>query len=127
MMAVKILREGGLLGVLADVNAHPKEGVFVPFFGVPACTTSGPAVMTLRANSFIYPAFCIFDHEKKKYRFVRGAVIEPGHTGDRKTDILETTADYTAEIEKIIRQFPDQWNWIHKRWKTRPPGEQGLY
>ena len=127
MLAVKILREGGILGALSDVNAHPKEGVFVDFFGVPACTISGPAVMAMRANAAIYPAFCIWDNARKKYRFIRGALIEPSQTGDRKADIIATTAAYTAEIEKLIRQYPDQWLWIHKRWKTRPRGEESLY
>lgn len=127
LLAVKILREGGFLGALSDVNAHPKEGVFVDFFGVPACTISGPALMAMRSNAAIYPAFCIWDSEKKKYRFVRGAKIEPSNTGDRKADIVSTTAAYTAEVEKLIRQYPDQWLWIHKRWKTRPPGEKELY
>jgi KDO2-lipid IV(A) lauroyltransferase len=127
MLAVKILREGGILGVLSDVNAHPKEGVFVPFFGIPACTTSGPALMGIRSGALIFPAFCIWDKEKKKYRFVHGKVLEASQTGDRKKDIIETTAAYTAEIEKLIRAYPDQWLWIHKRWKTRPPGEKELY
>ena len=127
MLAVKILREGGILGALSDVNAHPKEGVFVDFFGVPACTITGPAIMAIRANAAILPAFCVWDGDRKKYRFVRGAVIEPSQKGDRKADILATTAAYTAEIEKLIRQYPDQWLWIHKRWKTRPNGEKNLY
>jgi len=127
MLAVKILREGGILGALSDVNAHPKEGVFVDFFGVPACTITGPAIMAIRANAAILPAFCVWDGDRKKYRFVRGAVIEPSQKGDRKADILATTAAYTAEIEKLIRQYPDQWLWIHKRWKTRPTGEKSLY
>jgi KDO2-lipid IV(A) lauroyltransferase len=127
MTAVKILREGGILGALSDVNAHPREGVFVPFFGVQACTISGPALMAMRSNSAILPAFCIWDRERKKYRFVHGEIIEPSRTGDRKADIIATTAAYTAEIEKLIRQHPDQWLWIHKRWKTRPPGDRALY
>jgi len=127
MLAVKILREGGILGALSDVNAHPKEGVFVDFFGVPACTISGPAIMAMRADAAILPAFCIWDGDRQKYRFIRGAVIEPSQTGDRKADIIATTAAYTAEIEKLIRQYPDQWLWIHKRWKTRPNGEKNLY
>ena len=127
MLAIKILREGGILGILADVNAHPKEGVFVPFFGIPACTTSGAAMLAIRSNSFIYPTFCVWDKIVKRYKFVHGSLLEPVNTGDRKRDIVETTAAYTAEIEKIIRQYPDQWMWIHKRWKTRPPGEPDLY
>ena len=60
-------------------------------------------------------------------KIVRGDIIEPVKTGEREHDILETTRLYTAEIERIIRQYPDQWLWIHKRWKTRPKGEPGLY
>lgn len=127
MLAISILRDGGTLGVLSDVNAHPKEGVFVPFFGVQACTPSGAAMIAIRAAAIIYPAFCVWDKEAGHYRFVGGAVIEPANTGDRKKDIIETTAAYTAEIEKIIRKYPDQWMWIHKRWKTRPHGEKELY
>ena len=127
MLAIKILREGGILGILSDVNAHPKEGVFVPFFGVPACTTSGVAMMAIRANAFIYTTFCVWDKAIKRYRFVHGPLLEPSKTGDLKHDIVATTAAYTAEIEKIIRKYPDQWMWIHKRWKTRPPSEKEIY
>ncbi len=127
MTVVKILREGGLLGILADVNAHPKEGVFVPFFDIPACTTAGAAMIALRADALIFPVFCVWDKDVRRYKLVHGKVLEPTKTGDRKNDVVETTAAYTAEIEKIIRAYPDQWMWIHRRWKTRPPGEEGLY
>lgn len=127
MTAIGILREGGLLGILADVNSHPKEGVFVPFFGVDACTPSGAALIAMRSNALIFPTFCIWDHAISKYRMIHGHALEPARTGDRKRDIVETTAAYTAEIERIIRMYPDQWMWIHKRWKTRPPGEAKIY
>jgi KDO2-lipid IV(A) lauroyltransferase len=127
MLAIKILRQGGILGILSDVNAHPKEGVFVPFFGVSACTPSGAAMMAIRADALIFPTFCIWDNVVKRYRFVHGRLLEPSKTGDLKHDIIETTAAYTAEIEKIICEYPDQWMWIHKRWKTRPPGESEIY
>ena len=127
MLAIKILREGGILGVLSDVNAHPKEGVFVPFFGVPACTLSGAAMLAIRSNALIFPTFCIWDKSVKRYKFVHGPLLEPANTGDRKQDIIATTAAYTSEIEKIIREYPDQWMWIHRRWKTRPPGEPDIY
>jgi KDO2-lipid IV(A) lauroyltransferase len=126
-LAIKILREGGILGVLADVNMHPKEGVFVPFFGVPACTSTGPALLALRTDSWIFPVFCVWDKEVGRYRFIHGHLIEPVRTGDRDRDVLETTAAYTAELERLYRQYPDQWMWIHKRWKTRPKGEPSLY
>ena len=127
MLAAKILREGGILGILADVNAHPKEGVFVPFFGELACTSSGAAMLAIRSDAMIFPTFCVWEKDKGRYRFVHGPVIKPADSGDRKQDILDTTAAYTLEIEKLIRLYPDQWMWIHKRWKTRPPGEPGVY
>lgn len=127
MLAIRMLREGEILGVLADINAHPKEGVFVPFFGVDACTSAGPAMLAIRTNSVIVPFFCVYDSEIKKYRIVRGSFLEPSQTGNREHDILETTKAFTSEIEGIIREFPDQWLWIHKRWKTRPKGDPAIY
>ncbi len=125
--AIKLLRDGEIVGVLADVNAHPKEGVFVPFFDVPACTTAGPATLAIRTGAMLFPIFCVYDREAKRYKIVHGSAIEPANTGDREADVIATTAAYTAEIEQIIRQYPDQWLWIHKRWKTRPSGEPSLY
>lgn len=125
--AMKILREGGILGILADVNAHPKEGVFVPFFGTPACTSSGVALLAMRTNAAIIPMCGVWDEEKQHYVGVHGRIIYPSNTGDRHRDVAETTAQFTAEVEKLIRKYPDQWLWIHKRWKSRPPGEPELY
>lgn len=127
MRAINILRTGGGLGILADVNAHPKEGVFVPFFGVQACTPSGAAMIAMRSDALIFPFFCVWDKDTGRYKLVHGKLLEPAKTGDFKRDVVETTAAYTAEIEKIIRDHPGQWMWIHKRWKTRPPGEHPLY
>ena len=127
MAASKVLREGGVLGILADVNAHPKEGVFVPLFDVPACTSAGAALLAMRTNSVIVPMCAVWDAGAGKYLALHGDVIEPSRTGDRDRDVTETTARFTAEIEKFIRDYPDQWLWIHKRWKTRPKGEKGIY
>lgn len=126
-LAIKILSEGGILGILSDVNAQVKEGVFVPFFGVSACTSSGAAVMAIRSNALIYPTFCVWDNAMGRYKFVHGSLLTPASSGDRKQDVIDTTAAFTAEIEKIIRAYPDQWMWIHRRWKTRPPGEPEVY
>jgi len=125
--AINILRDGGTLGILADVNTHPKEGVFVPFFGVQACTTSGPAMLAMRTGAVIIPVAGVWDKAAGKYIAVHGKIIEPAATGNRKADIVTTTAEFTAEIERLVRAYPEQWMWIHKRWKTRPPGEPGLY
>lgn len=125
--SIDVLRNDEGLGVLPDVNVHPKDGVFVPFFGVQACTTSGVAMLALRTNSLIVPMACVWDKDLRKYRILYGDTIVPARTGDRHRDVVETTALYTAELEKFIRAYPDQWLWIHKRWKTRPPGEKELY
>ncbi|HVF47592.1 MAG TPA: lysophospholipid acyltransferase family protein [Pyrinomonadaceae bacterium] len=124
---LRVLRAGGTVGVLADVNSHPKEGVFVPFFGIPACTATGIAMLAARANAAIVPMFAIWDQEKKKYKIVHGDIIEPVNTGNRQADIEQTTALCVAATERVIRDYPDQWIWIHRRWKTRPPGEKELY
>lgn len=126
-MAIRILRDGGTLGILADVNAHPKEGVFVPFFGVPACTSTGPAMLAIRTNSVIVPLCGVWDKVKRCYVARHGQIIEPPSTGDRHRDIQTITAAFTAEIEKMVRAYPDQWLWFHKRWKTRPLGEPEIY
>jgi KDO2-lipid IV(A) lauroyltransferase len=122
-----VLRSGGAVGVLADVNSHPKEGVFVPFFGIRACTATGVAMLALRTNAAIVPMWAIWDKDLKLFRIVYDSVIEPVSTGDREKDIEAITAQYTAAIERVIRAYPDQWIWIHRRWKTRPPGEPDLY
>jgi len=124
---LQALRKGEAVGVLADVNSHPKEGVFVPFFGIPACTASGVAMLAIRAGAVIVPMFAIWDDARGKYFIYHDDIIEPVDTGDRKRDIEETTALHVAATERVIRKYPEQWIWIHRRWKTRPPGEKDLY
>ena len=125
--ALAILREGGILGILPDVNVLHRDGVFVPFFGTLACTTSGVAMMAMRTGAVILPVCCVWNDETRKYNVFCGRLIEAAKTGDRHRDVLETTAAFTAEMEKFIRAYPDQWLWIHRRWKVRPPGESELY
>ena len=127
MTAISILREGRELGIVADVNAHPKEGVFVPFFDVQACTPGGAATIARRSGAVLFPLFCVWDDQLRKYKLVHGRVIEPVKTDDRKADLVATTAAFTSEIEAIVRKYPDQWMWSHKRWKTRPQGEAEIY
>jgi Kdo2-lipid IVA lauroyltransferase/acyltransferase len=125
--AMAVLREGGILGVLPDVNVLHRDGVFVPFFGTLANTTSGVAMMAMRTGAMIVPMCCVWNAETEKYRVHYGSLVESPNTGDRHRDVLEITAAFTAEMEKFIRAYPDQWLWIHKRWKTRPEGQDELY
>ncbi len=124
---LRILRNGENVGILADANTHPKEGVFVPFFGVDACTTAGPALLAQRANGAIVPLFAVWNEASARYSLINGPIIEPVDTGDREADIAATTAKFTAVIEDVIRRYPDQWVWIHRRWKSRPAGQPELY
>jgi KDO2-lipid IV(A) lauroyltransferase len=124
---LKILRDGGTIGVLIDQNTLPDEGVFVDFFGVPACTTSGLARIALRTEASVVPAFVFWDEHMRKYHLRFEPALELQRTGDTQRDILENTARFTRAVEDYIRRHPDQWLWVHKRWRTRPPGEPELY
>jgi Kdo2-lipid IVA lauroyltransferase/acyltransferase len=124
---LKVLGEGGTVGILADHNTSWGEGVFVNFFGVPACTTSGLARIALRTDAAVVPGFLSWDEEQKKYRLMFSPEIQLARTGDEEADVTANTAKFTSVIEDYIRKFPDQWLWVHKRWKTRPPGEKPLY
>lgn len=124
---LKVLGDGGTVGILADHNTSWGEGVFVNFFGVPACTTSGLARLALRTDAAVVPGFLSWDHNLKKYRLRFEPAVPLTRTGDEEADIVTNTARFTRVIEEYVRKFPDQWLWVHKRWKTRPPGEEPLY
>ena len=123
----RILGEGKILGILADLNVQEKEGVFVDFFGIPASTTTSIAKLALKTDAIILPAFAVWKEEKQKYVVYLEPLIEFEKTGDGERDILEITQKITTVVEKYVREYPEQWLWIHKRWNTRPKGEKGLY
>jgi len=125
--ALRVLKTGGTLGILSDLNSQPNEGVFVPFFGRLACTTAGIATLALKTDSIVIPTVAVWNPEKKRYFFHGDPPIELVHTGDKLKDLELNTAKFAAAMEALIRRYPDQWMWIHKRWKTRPPGEPGIY
>jgi KDO2-lipid IV(A) lauroyltransferase len=125
--AMKLLRGGGILGVLADLNTHPHEGVFVPFFNRLACTTASVATLALRTDASVIPVCAPWDEQKQKFVFHGEPILELVRTGDQARDVEINTARFTAAIERQIRTYPEQWMWIHKRWKTRPQGEPDLY
>jgi len=124
---LKVLSEGGTVGILADHNSSLGEGVFVSFFGMAACTTSGLARIALRTEAAVVPGFLAWDAAHKIYRLQFEPAVELVRTSDEESDVLANTAKFTAVIEERVRKYPDQWVWAHKRWKTRPPGEKPLY
>ena len=124
---VKILRSGETLGLLIDLNTLDDEAIFVDFFGVPASTNFMVAKLALRNQTPIVPIFAPWDEEQKKFTLLIEPAIYPEPTGDEDADIRRLTTHLSLVIENAIRRFPDQWLWIHRRWKTRPPGEPGIY
>jgi KDO2-lipid IV(A) lauroyltransferase len=121
------MRRGETVGVLMDTNMTPPQGVFVPFFGHLACTASGVARVALRTGAAVVPAFTLWDEEIGKYRIHFDPPIPLVSTGDDDADATANTAAFTKKIEEFIRRYPNQWLWVHRRWKARPPGEASLY
>ena len=121
------MRKNETVGVLMDTNMTPPQGVFVPFFGMAACTASGIARVALHTGAAVVPAFTIWDPELHKYRVQFDPALELVNTGDHDADAVANTALFNRVLESYIRKYPDQWLWVHRRWKTRPPGEGPLY
>jgi Kdo2-lipid IVA lauroyltransferase/acyltransferase len=124
---LRVLKDAGTVGVLADQNTMPEEGVFVDFFGVPACTTTGIARVALHTDAAVVPGYAFWDENLRKYRLRFEPPVELVRTGDTERDVVENTQRFAKVIEGIIRKYPGQWVWIHARWKNRPKGEPPLY
>ena len=121
------MKAGEVVGILMDTNMTPPQGVFVDFFGIPACTASGLARIALRTDAAVVPGFTIWDPLLRKYRLRFDPAVELIRTGHLEADIVANTRQFTHIIEDYVRQYPEQWLWVHRRWKTRPEGEKGLY
>jgi KDO2-lipid IV(A) lauroyltransferase len=124
---LKAIHAGGTVGILMDTNMTPPQGEFVPFFGIDACTGTGLAHIARQTGAAVLPGFMFWEPGERRYVLRFGPEVEMPRTASRAADILEGTRRSTAAIESWIRRYPDQWLWIHRRWKTRPPGEPGLY
>lgn len=118
------VRAGRWIGLLLDQNVAREEGVFVPFFGVPACTTKGLALMAMKTGAPVVPTF-IHRAEDGTHRVVFHPPVGTVPAGDRDESVRLSTGAYTEKIEKEIRAHPDQWFWVHRRWKTRPDSKKG--
>jgi KDO2-lipid IV(A) lauroyltransferase len=121
------MKAGEAVGILMDTNMTPPQGVFVDFFGIPACTASGLARIALRTDAAVVPGFTIWDESMGKYRLRFDPALELIRSGDQEADIIANTQMFTRVIEDYVRNYPDQWLWVHRRWKTRPEGQPGLY
>lgn len=124
---IAAMRRGETVGILMDTNMTPPQGVFVPFFGHMACTASGLARVALRTGAAVLPGFMLWEDSERKYVLRFGEEIPLLSTGDDERDAIENTARFTASIENYVRRYPEQWLWVHRRWKTRPEGEPPIY
>ncbi len=124
---LKAMRAGGTVGILMDTNMTPPQGEFVKFFGIDACTGTGLAHIARQTGAAVLPGFMFWEPAERQLR-------APLRAGGRDAAHRRPCRGYSgrhaalhAVIESWIRRYPDQWFWIHRRWKTRPPGEPGLY
>jgi Kdo2-lipid IVA lauroyltransferase/acyltransferase len=124
--ALRAFKKGEAVGILMDQNMVPGEGAFVDFLGRPACTTTAPARLARMTGASIVLGLVIWDSKLKKYR-LRFDPVEWIKRDNADEEILANTANFTRLIEDYVRRYPDHWLWVHRRWKTRPPGEPPLY
>jgi Kdo2-lipid IVA lauroyltransferase/acyltransferase len=118
---LRALSKNEAVGILIDQNASLDEGAFVAFFGIPACANTAFARIAYRTGASVIPGFALWSEAEGRYILRFDPILEM--SGDDVAD----TALIHAKLESVIREHPDQWLWIHRRWKTRPPGEPSIY
>jgi KDO2-lipid IV(A) lauroyltransferase len=118
---LRALQQNEAVGILMDQNTSLQEGAFVNFFGTPACANTAFAKIAARTGAAVIPGFALWsDHER---RYVLRFYPPVEMTGDP----VEDTRRLHAVLETVIREYPGQWLWIHRRWKTRPEGDPPIY
>jgi KDO2-lipid IV(A) lauroyltransferase len=118
---MQMLRANEAVGILADQNTTEDRGIFVEFFGIAACVDAGIAKLAAHTGAAIIPGFAVWSKSERRYVLRFYPSIQP--SGDQ----LRDTQAVQAALEAAIRDYPDQWLWIHRRWKTRPTGVPPLY
>jgi len=118
---LKALKAGEAVGILIDQNTTLDQGVFIDFFGKKACAGTAFAKLAHHSGAAVVPGFALWSHDEQRY--ILRFYPELSMSGD----LSENTQRLHSQLESVIRQYPDQWLWIHRRWKTRPPGESPLY
>jgi KDO2-lipid IV(A) lauroyltransferase len=124
---LQALRERALLVLPIDQNSTRGLGTFVDFFGVPASTNAGMARIALRTDAPVVPVFIVREGRTARHRVHVLPILEVERTGDAARDVQLNTQRFTRVFEEMVRRHPEQWLWMHKRWKTRPAGEPRLY
>jgi KDO2-lipid IV(A) lauroyltransferase len=116
---IRLLRENNAIGILSDQNVDKNEGAFVDFFGRPACTSVGTAVLAMQSGAPVLPAF-MPRMPDGRYKLIILPAVEITSTDNYESDLIVNTQRFTKIVEDMVRRYPDQWFWIHQRWKTKP-------
>jgi KDO2-lipid IV(A) lauroyltransferase len=124
---LKVLRKRGIVVVPFDQNATGRWGVFADFFSVPASTHPGLARFALISNAIVLPVFLVRQNGSPSHQIHILPEVEVTRSSDRDHDTLENTLRFNRVLEEMVRRYPEQWIWVHKRWRTRPPGEPPIY
>ena len=122
---LRMLRQNWIVGMPLDLDV--RKGVFVDFFSLKASTSDGLARLAIATGVPVVPVFAVRDGTSSRHFIECMEPIETIRNADREESVLLNTQRYTRTIEDMVRRYPDHWNWIHRRWKTRPPGEQRFY
>jgi len=122
---MRMLRKNWMVAVALDLDV--RKGVFVDFFGKPASTSDGIARLALATGAPVMPAFMVRQGDTVHHKITILPAFYHEKRRDRDAAVLEFTQQYSNALEQVIREHPDHWNWIHRRWKTRPPGEARFY
>jgi KDO2-lipid IV(A) lauroyltransferase len=123
---LRVLGDRGLIGILADQNTA-EDAIFAEFFGILAATTTGTARLARHTGAPVLPVYTYWDSSLGKYRLACEPPLALQSTDDESADLLANTAAYNRVLEAYVRRFPDQWLWMHRRWKSRPPDEKPIY
>ncbi|NQT07116.1 MAG: lysophospholipid acyltransferase family protein [Candidatus Omnitrophica bacterium] len=115
---LRVLKSGGIIGILPDQDISSIEGIFVDFFGKPAYTPTAPVKFAIKTGAALVPMFALRDGDRFKFLVEKEIVMEI--TGDKDRDLLVNTIKWMRVFENVIRRYPDQWVWMHRRWKTKP-------
>ncbi len=118
---LRALHKNEAVGVLIDQNTSLQEGVFVDFFGTPACANTAFVKIAARTGAAVIPGFAVWHEDEKRY------VLKFHPPLEISGDAVEDTRRLHTVLEHVIREHPGQWLWIHRRWKTRPEGQPNLY
>jgi Kdo2-lipid IVA lauroyltransferase/acyltransferase len=124
---LKAVSAGDLIGIPFDQNAKRSEAIFVPFFGEPAATSSGPARIAMRLDAPVVPVFLIRQSDNRSHVIEVSEEVPLARTGDTKADIAENTARFVKVVQDAVSRYPEQFLWTHRRYRTRPRGMPPIY